>query len=153
VNVRFLPALIAAAALAASTPKEGQMTQPSTVAPVPPSATARAIVGQIVSVEKDGSAVQIRESVSSASQKGQLPVRRTVTLQINAATTIVRGKSPVAASDLKPMDHVVARYVETPTGAIAQSIRAADVVARTPSSSQTGPPSAETPATATPAAR
>ena len=130
---------------------EGQTTQPSTVAPVPPSSTARAIVGQIVSVEKDGSAVQIRESVSSASQKGQPPARRTVTLQIGAATVIVRGKSPVAASDLKPKDHVVARYVETPSGAIAQSIRAADVAVRPPTSSQAGEPSAETPAASTPA--
>jgi len=130
VNVRFLPALVAAAVVAAAGSKDGQMTQPATVALSSPAASARAIVGEIVSVEGGGTAVSIRESVSSASQKGQPPVRRNVTVQIVPTTRIFRGKDLSTAESLKPKDYVVARYLETPSGAVAQSIRIADSTPR-----------------------
>jgi hypothetical protein len=142
VNVRFLPALLAAAVVAAAGSKDGQTPQPATVAPSAPAASARAIVGEIVSVEGVGTAVSIRESVSSASQKGQPIVRRNVTLQIVPSTRIFRGKDLSTAETLKPKDYVVARYLETPSGAVAQSIRAADVTPRatpTPASDTAAP--------------
>jgi hypothetical protein len=144
VNVRFLPALVAAAVVAVAGSKEGQVSQPATVDPSYPAASARAIVGEIVAVEAGGTAVSIRESVSSASQKGQPAVRRSVTLQIVPTTRIFRGKEPSTAETLKPRDYVVARYLETPAGAVAQSIRAADTarhVTPTPASEAAAPTS------------
>jgi hypothetical protein len=140
VNVRFLPALVAAAVVAAAGSKDAQMTQPATVALSSPAASARAIVGEIVSVEGGGTAVSIRESVSSASQKGQPSVRRNVTVQIVPTTRIFRGKELSTAESLKPKDYVVARYLETPSGAVAQSIRIADATPR-----PTPTPASETP--------
>jgi hypothetical protein len=147
VNVRFLPALVAAAVVAVTGSKDGQTTQPATVAPSVAEASARAIVGEVVSVEGAGTAVSIRESVSSPSQKGQPAKRRNVTLQIVPTTKIFRGKDLSTAETLKPKDYVVARYLETPSGAVAQSIRAADVTPRatpTPTSdaASSAPPAA-----------
>jgi hypothetical protein len=142
VNVRFLPALLVAAVVAAAGSKDGQPTQSSSVAPPTPAGSARAIVGEIVSVEGGGTAISVRESVSSASQKGQPAGRRNVTLQIVPSTKIFRGKEPAAAETLKPKDYVVVRYLETPSGAVAQSIRAADVTPRetpTPASQAAAP--------------
>jgi hypothetical protein len=53
-----------------------------------------------------------------------------VTLELTPETKIFRGRTPIAATDLKPNDYVVARYSETPSGARALSLRVADVVAR-----------------------
>jgi len=87
-------------------------------------------VGEIVSVDAEKNLVTVRESVSSPNQKGQT-ARRTVTLGLTPQTKLLRGKTSTSAAELKPNDFVVARYAETPTGVIALSLRAADVVART----------------------
>jgi hypothetical protein len=144
VNVRFLPALVAAAVVATAGSKGGQTTQPEPLDRSSSAASARAIVGEIVSVEAGGTAISIRESVSSASQKGQPSVRRNVTVQIVPTTRIFRGKELSSAEALKPKDYVVARYLETPAGAVAQSIRAADTTPHatpTPASRASAPAS------------
>ena len=51
---------------------------------------------------------------------------RVVTVTLDASTTLVRGKKPVLLEELRPKDHVVARYLVSPTGARALSFRVAD---------------------------
>ncbi len=149
-NVRFLPALVAAVVVAATGSKDGQLTQPEAVTLSTPAASARAIVGEIVSVEAGGTAVSIRESVSSASQKGQPAVRRNVTVQIVPTTRIFRGKELSTAETLRPKEYVVARYLETPAGAVAQSIRIADATPRaTPTPASEAPAPANAPSAPT----
>ncbi len=79
-------------------------------------------------MNSEKSLVTIRESVSSPSQKGH-GARRSVTLELTPETKLFRGRTPIAATDLRPNDYVVARYSETPSGARALSLRVADVVA------------------------
>ena len=86
----------------------------------------------------------VRESVASASQKGQKPVRRILTLVLTPDTKILRGRTPVSPEELRVKDYVVVRYAETPQGAVALSLRAADVVARTAPSSPGAPQLPET---------
>jgi len=118
------------------------MTQPTPV-PSPSSASvSRTIAGEIVSMDARSGSVLVRETVASATQKGQKPFRRAVTLVIGSGTKLSRGKAPVHVSDLKVGDYVVARYAETPTGMTAFSIRAAEVVVRTTPAA--APPPSET---------
>lgn len=123
--VSFLTSLGGAAA------GETQKTQPTKVPSPAVARTVHVIAGEITSIDVPASLVAVRESVPTASQKGQKPVKRTVVLVVTAETLLLRGKEPAPISDLKPGDYVVSRYAETPQGALALSLRAADVVART----------------------
>ena len=130
-SLRFLPALVAAVLLAAGGARDVQITPKAMVAsPVPPHPT-RIIVGEVTYVDTALRIVAVRESVASATQKGQKPFRRTLTLVLTPDTKILRGKTPVSPEELCVKDFVVVRYAETPQGAVALSLRAADVVART----------------------
>ncbi|MFI5180608.1 MAG: hypothetical protein ACHQPI_04390 [Thermoanaerobaculia bacterium] len=129
-SLRFLPALLAAIALAAGAPKSDQVTPPSKVATPALEGPTRSIVGEVTYVDVALRIVAVRETVSSASQKGQKPVRRTLTMVLTPDTKLVRGKTPSDPAELRVRDYVVAHYRETPYGPLAVTLRVADVVAR-----------------------
>ncbi len=104
-----------------------------TPTPVP----VRTIVGTIVSVDRVKGEVVISESAAQA--RPTKPRTETVTLQLDAATRLSRGKTPVLPEDLVPGDHAVARYLGPAAAAKAVSIRLADPVRPAPSPSR--PPS------------
>ncbi len=123
---------LAAAAIAGGAPPPQAGVTPSpaaTSAPRPAlgAGLTRAIVGLVVSVDLAARTVSIRESVTSTHQKGQAE-KRPVTVAVDARTDILRGKRRIELADLKPFDLVVARYLVTPLGAQALSVRAADIV-------------------------
>lgn len=129
-SLRFVPALIAAIALATGAPKSGQVAQPAPVVAPAPAGSARSIVGEVTYVDTALRIVAVRETVSSATQKGQKSTRRTVTMVLTPQTKLVRGKTPGDPAELRVHDYVVARFTETPQGPVATSLRVADVVAR-----------------------
>jgi hypothetical protein len=139
VSLRFVPTLIAALALAAGAPKSEQVAQPAPVVAPSPAGPTRSIAGEVTYVDTALRIVAVRETVSSASQKGQKPVRRTMTMVLTPETKLVRGKTPGDPAELRVHDYVVAHFTETPQGPIAISLRVADVVARS------GPPPPATP--------
>lgn len=96
-------------------------------------------MGEVTYVDTALRIVAVRESVASATQKGQKPFRRTLTLVLTPDTKLYRGKTPVFPEELCVKDYVVARYVESPQGAVALSLRAADAVARTTPSAAGAP--------------
>jgi hypothetical protein len=99
------------------------------------------IAGVVTSVDASAGLVTVRESVPTASQMGQKPVRRSVALVVSAQTKLFRGTTPTVTADLRPGDYVVSRYAETPHGALALLVRAAEIVTRTtPSPSGTPQP-------------
>ena len=138
-SLRFVPALIAAIALAAGVPKSEQVAQPAAVAAPAPAGPTHSIAGEVTYVDTALRIVAVRETVSSASQKGQKPVRRTVTMVLTPGTKLVRGKTPVDPAELRVHDYVVARFTETPLGPVATSLRVADVVARSAPSPRATP--------------
>ncbi len=109
----------------------------------PATATAavasRTIVGEIVWVDFPSRLVLVRESVKSTAVKGKPATRETIALAIPPDVPVIRGKQPSSFADLKPKDHVVARYMPTSTGAKAVSLRVADA-SNTPSRSTAGTP-------------
>ena len=105
---------------------------PEKAAPATPSKT---IVGEIVWVDFPSRIVLVRESVKSTAVKGKPAARETVAMAIAPDVPVIRGKKPSTFAELKPKDHVVARYVPTADGAKAVSLRVADATPRTP-----GPP-------------
>jgi len=141
VSLRFLPALVAAVILAAGGARDVQVTpKPAVASPVPPLST-HSVAGEVTYVDPALRILAVRESVASASQKGQRPVRRIVKLVLTPETKLLRGRTPVLPEELRVKDYVVVRYADTPHGAVALSLRAADVVARTaPSAAGTPQP-------------
>jgi len=109
----FLGVLLSGLAIAA-----GPAPTPSAAA-----SASRTIVGEIVTIDLVAKTVVIRDSVKTSAPKGK---RESVTVTLDAATTLVRGKKPVLLEELRPRDHVVARYLVSPTGARALSFRVAD---------------------------
>lgn len=109
----------------------------STTSPAAPSKT---IVGEIVWVDLASRLVLVRESVKSTAVKGKPAVRETVAIAIAPDVPVIRGKKSSTLADLKPRDHVVARYRPTADGAKAVSVRVADAAPQAPVSPGEGPP-------------
>lgn len=110
--------------LLADTPaKAGAGAPPAKAAPA---AESHTIVGEIVWVDVPARLVLIRESVKTTRVKGQPPVRQTVAVSVATDVVVTRGKRTVPLEDLKPADHVTARYVTTAKGARALTFRVAD---------------------------
>ncbi len=128
------------AVLGAAAAEGTQATQATKVPPAAQPRSVHVIAGVITSVEPAADLVAVRESVPTASQMGQKPVRRSVALVVTPQTTLILGKDPAAISDLKAGDFVVARYAETPQGALALTLRAAGAVTATPQPSATPQP-------------
>ena len=102
---------------------------PTKAAAVAPSKT---IVGEIVWVDFPSRIVLVRESVKSTAVKGKPAARETVAMAIAPDVPVIRGKKPSTFAELKPKDHVVARYVPAAEGAKAVSLRVADATPRAP---------------------
>ena len=103
-----------------------------------PAAPSKTIVGEIVWVDFASRLVLVRESVKSTAVKGKPAVRETVAIAIAPDVPVIRGKKPSTLDELKPKDHVVARYLLTAEGAKAVSLRVADATPRTPGSPAVG---------------
>lgn len=141
VRLLFVLLLPILSCLGAAAAEEPQTTQPTKVPSPTPARTVHVIAGVVTWVDVSAGLVAVRESVPTASQMGQKPVRRSVALVVTADTKLFRGKTPAMTADLRPGDYVVSRYTETPQGALALLLRAADVVVRTtPSPSGTPQP-------------
>lgn len=102
---------------------------PSPETPAATPASSRTIVGEIVSIDLPSRLIVIRESVKAAPPRTKA---ETVAVRLSQETTLVRGRKPVALEELRPKDHVVARYVVSPAGATALSLRVADRTVRIP---------------------
>jgi hypothetical protein len=88
---------------------------------------SKTIVGEIVWVDAPSRIVLVRESVKSTTIKGKQQARETVAIAVAPDLPLVRGKKPTTLAELKPKDHVVARYVTTTDGARAVSMRVAEI--------------------------
>jgi len=91
----------------------------------PSSVAAKTIVGEIVWVDLPSRLVLVRESVKTTAVKGKPATRETIALAIAPDVPVIRGKQPSTFAELRPKDHVVARYVPTADGAKAVSLRVA----------------------------
>ena len=105
-----------------------------------PAAASKTIVGEILWVDIPSRLVLVRESVKSTAVKGKPAVRETVAIAIAADVPVIKGKKESTLAELKPKDHVVARYLPTPEGAKAVSVRVADATPRVPGSPAGGTP-------------
>ena len=123
------------ALLVAPAPKPAASSS-SSAAPekAPPATPSKTIVGEIVWVDFPSRIVLVRESVKTTAVKGKPAARETVAMAIAPDVPVIRGKKPSTFAELKPKDHVVARYVPTADGAKAVSLRVADATPRTPGS-------------------
>jgi hypothetical protein len=114
----------------------------STVAAV----ASKTIVGEIVWVDFPSRLVLVRESVKSTLVKGKPATRETIAIAVAPDVPVIRGKQPSTFAELKPKDHVVARYRPTADGAKAVSLRVADATTGAPhAASGTMPVPAGTP--------
>lgn len=95
-----------------------------------PAGDSRTIVGEIVWVDLPARLVLIRESVKTTKVKGQPPARQTIAVSVAPNVAVTRGAKAVPLEDLKPKDHVTARYLATAAGAQALSFRVADAAPR-----------------------
>ncbi|MGE5717354.1 MAG: hypothetical protein ACM369_11945 [Acidobacteriota bacterium] len=91
-----------------------------------PTASSKTIAGEIVWVDLASRLVLVRESVKSTPVKGKSAVRETVAISIAPDVPVIKGQKASTLADLKPKDHVVARYLPTADGAKAVSLRVAD---------------------------
>jgi hypothetical protein len=105
-----------------------------------PTVSSKTIVGEIVWVDIASRLVLVRESVKSTAVKGKPAVRETVAITIAPEIPVVKGKKASTLADLKPKDHVVARYLPTAEGAKAVSMRVADATPVAPGSPAGGSP-------------
>lgn len=96
------------------------------------SVASKTIVGEIVWVDFPSRLVLVRESVKSTMVKGKPATRETIALTVAPDVPVIRGKQPSTFAELKPKDHVVARYLPTANGAKAVSLRVADATTGAP---------------------
>ncbi|MCM3877537.1 MAG: hypothetical protein NEA02_14115 [Thermoanaerobaculia bacterium] len=117
-------------------PEEAQKTGTAAKSASAVAATAaepsKTIVGEIVWVDLPARLVLVRESVKSTAVKGKPATRETIALAVAPDVPVIRGKQPSTFALLKPKDHVVARYLPTPDGARAVSLRVADATTGAP---------------------
>jgi hypothetical protein len=124
-------------------PEDASKSAAASAAPAPkaaPAAQSKTISGEIVWVDLASRLVLVRESVKSTVVKGKRAVRETVAIAIAPDVPVIRGKKASTLAELKPRDHVVARYLPTSEGAKAVSVRVADAAPSTP-----GPAGADSP--------
>jgi len=117
---------------------------PATAQKATPAAASKTIAGEIVWVDMTSRLVLVRESVKSTAVKGKAHVRETVAISIAPDLPVIRGKKTATLAELRPKDHVVARYVPTAEGAKAVSVRVAEAMPLEPASPAAGTPGGET---------
>lgn len=86
---------------------------------------SKTIVGEIVWVDFSSRLVLVRESVKTTVVTGKPATRETIALAVAPDVPVIRGKQPSTFEELKPKDHVVARYLPAAGGAKAVSLRVA----------------------------
>jgi hypothetical protein len=121
-------------------PKSPVTSSPAAASTTSPAAPSKTIVGEIVWVDLASRLVLVRESVKSTAVKGRPAVRETVAIAIAPDVPVIKGKKASTLAELKPKDHVVARYRPTAEGAKAVSVRVADAAPQPPASRGEGPP-------------
>ena len=121
-------------------PKSAAASSAATSSATAPAAPSKTIVGEIVWVDMASRLVLVRESVKSTAVKGKPAVRETVAIAIAPDVPVIRGKKASTLAELKPKDHVVARYLTTAEGAKAVSLRVADATPHAPASPSAGTP-------------
>ncbi|MDL2717937.1 MAG: hypothetical protein PT977_09300 [Acidobacteriota bacterium] len=82
-------------------------------------------MGEIVWVDFSSRLVLVRESVKTTVVTGKPATRETIALAVAPDVPVIRGKQPSTFEELKPKDHVVARYLPAAGGAKAVSLRVA----------------------------
>jgi len=117
-------------------------TSPTGAKAAPAGAASKTIVGEIVWVDFPSRLVLVRESVKTTAVQGKPATRETIALAIAPDVPVIRGKQPSTFSELKPRDHVVARYLPTADGAKAVSLRVADAIAGAARTVPGAPPAA-----------
>lgn len=103
-------------------------------------APSKTIVGEIVWVDLASRLVLVRESVKSTAVRGKPAVRETVAIAIAPDVPVIRGKKPSTLDEVRPNDHVVARYLPTAEGAKGVSLRVADATPHVPAPPSVGIP-------------
>lgn len=127
-------------------------TPPAAPSPAaPPASAEKTIVGVVVSLDQAQGKLVVQESSRTVRVKGEEPKKENVELSVDASTRIVIGRNPAALSELKAKDHVVVRYVVTPRGARATSLRVAERKAGPATPAAPSTPSTTTPPPAAPA--
>ena len=121
-------------------PKSAASSSATAASATAPAAPSKTIVGEIVWVDMASRLVLVRESVKSTAVKGKPAVRETVAIAIAPDVPVIRGKKASTLAELKPKDHVVARYLTTAEGAKAVSVRVAEATPRAPGSPTAGTP-------------
>ena len=112
-------------------------TAPSTARSSSAAISSKTIVGEIVWVDFPSRLVLVRESVKSAavpgkSAPGKSTARESVAMAVAPDVPVIRGKKPSTFAELKPKDHVVARYLPAAGGAKAVSLRVAEATPPAP---------------------
>jgi hypothetical protein len=128
----LLLALLIAPEDAAKTGSAVPRTAAGKSAPAGAAVASKTIVGEIVWVDFPSRLVLVRESVKSTTIKGKPATRETIALAVAPDVPVIRGKQPSTFAELKPKDHVVARYLPTADGAKAVSMRVADATTGAP---------------------
>lgn len=111
---------------------------PASPATAAPSATAeKTIVGEIVSLDAGRGRVVVQETSRTVRNKGEEPKKEIVELHVDGSTQVLIGRNPSTLTELKARDHVVVRYVVTPKGPRATSLRVAERTSPTPATPAT----------------
>ncbi len=138
----FLDLVLAMALAAGTAASPARTAVPAAPAARATPAPSRAFVGAIQAIDLPLATVVVRETVHTEKRGGTPHPLETVTLKLDASTHVLRGKKPAKLEELKVGDYVVVRYLVTPQGSRAVSLRAADVPrpagTATPSASATG---------------
>jgi hypothetical protein len=132
--------LLLALLISPEDPSKSAAASPATAPKAAPAAPSKTIAGEIVWVDLSSRLVLVRESVKSTAVKGKPAVRETVAIAIAPDVPVIKGKKASTLAELKPKDHVVARYLPTSEGAKAVSVRVADAAPLTPGSHASGSP-------------
>lgn len=138
--ILFLALLVASEDAPKSAAASSAASSSATAPKAAPAVPSKTIVGEIVWVDMASRLVLVRESVKSTAVKGKPAVRETIAIAIAPDVPVIRGKKASTLAELKPKDHVVARYLPTAEGAKAVSLRVADVTPNLPSSPAAGTP-------------
>ncbi len=118
--------------------------------PAAPAPAARTIVGEVVSVlpasapaaaGPGAATVVLRETLKSSRPGDGSRGQETLSITVDSATQVLRGKRVVPLDDLKPGDHAVVRYAPGSPVGRAITVRVADVVTKPAAGAPAGPAS------------
>jgi hypothetical protein len=145
-----LYAVLAFAILAqAAIPSAPRVPTASTSPAAPPT---RTIVGEIRSIDAARGLVVVGRHGTADHESTPARPGESVTVTLDGATQILKGRRPASVFELKAKDHAVVRYQLTPKGARALSVRVADLLVRTPAPKASAAPGPASIPSSTPSA-